>query len=56
MKYRREHQYNLEMYEERLYKEVVYDLRPDQAPDEEVSTTSNLKKANVPHRVRNMTE
>lgn len=44
------------MYEERLYKEVVYDLRPNQTPDEDLRIASNLKKANVPHRIRNMTE
>eukprot|EP00347_Sterkiella_histriomuscorum_P015569 403356530 len=56
MKYRREHQYNVEIYEERLYKEVIYDLRPNQTADEEVNVLTNLKKANVPHRIRNMTE
>ena len=29
MKFKREHKYDLEHYEERLYKEVVYDTRPE---------------------------
>lgn len=28
MKYKREHYYDLELYEEQLYKEVVFDARP----------------------------
>lgn len=29
MRFKREHTYTLEKYEERLYKEVIYDTRPD---------------------------
>lgn len=36
MKYKREHKYNLEIYEEKLYKEVVYDMRPRIDPGHEV--------------------
>ena len=28
MKYKREHKYELQQHEERLYKEVIYDTRP----------------------------
>lgn len=28
MKFKREHKYGIEIYEEQIYKEVVYDMRP----------------------------
>lgn len=34
MRFKREHSYKVEKYEERLYKEVVYDARPDTDPEE----------------------
>lgn len=32
MKFKREHKYDLKQYEERLYKEVVYDTRQQNLP------------------------
>lgn len=34
MRFKREHTYTLEKYEERLYKEVIYDTRADQYAEE----------------------
>ncbi|CDW77077.1 oligopeptidase b [Stylonychia lemnae] len=56
MKYKREHAYKLEKYEERLYKEVFYDLRPNKNPQEEVTIMNPLKKSRLPHRYRNIVE
>lgn len=56
MRYKREHEYKLEGYEERIYKEVLYDMRPDKFPDEETILLNPLKKASVPHRIRNLDE
>ena len=56
MRFKREHQYNLEKYEERLYKEVIYDTRPDLANDEVKVLSNPLKKARLPTKIRNMAE
>jgi hypothetical protein len=37
MRFKREHVYNLEKYEEQLYKEVVFDLRGDHEVDGEIN-------------------
>ena len=44
MKYRREHKYSVEMYEEQLYREVVYDTRIDATEAEEFRFMNPLKK------------
>lgn len=44
MKYKREHKYDLKMYEEQLYKEVVYDTRLDATEKEEFRFMNPLKK------------
>lgn len=56
MRYKREHKYSLEKYEERLYKEVVYDTRGDLPVDEVKVLANPLKKARLPTKIRNMTE
>jgi hypothetical protein len=56
MRYKREHTYRLEKYEERLYKEVVYDTRPDIQNDEVKVLQNSLKKAKVPTKIRNFAE
>lgn len=56
MRFKREHTYNLEKYEERLYKEVIYDTRPNTDMNEERILGNPLKKASAPSRIRNMTE
>lgn len=54
MRFKREHVYKLEKFEERLYKEVVYDTRPN-LDNEEVRLLSNpMKKAKMPTKIRNM--
>ena len=58
MRYKREHNYNLEHYEERLYKEVVYDTRTSQIAtrQEEHRFGNPLKKtAKGGTRIRNLT-
>ena len=44
MKYKREHKYSIAMYEEQLYKEVVYDTRIDAKEAEEYRAFNPLKK------------
>ena len=56
MRFKREHQYTLERYEERLYKEVIYDARPNMELDEIYVVANPLKKAKVPSKIRNITE
>lgn len=56
MKFKREHQYTLERYEERLYKEVIYDARPNMEMDEVFVLHNPLKKAKIPSKIRNMNE
>ena len=56
MRFKREHQYTLEKYEERLYKEVIYDARPNTQMDEVKVIANPLKKAKVPTKIRNMNE
>lgn len=56
MRFKREHQYTLEKYEERLYKEVIYDARPNMDLDEVKVLANPLKKAKVPTKIRNIDE
>lgn len=56
MRFKREHEYKLEKYEEKLYKEVVYDLRPDHNAAEEVIVINPLKKAKHPAKIRNIND
>jgi hypothetical protein len=56
MRFKREHTYKLEKFEERLYKEVIYDTRPDLATDEVKVLANPLKKAKYPSKIRNMAE
>ena len=56
MSFKREHKYNLEIYEERLYKEVMYDARPSHAHGEELQYGNPLKKAKARNMIRNMHE
>jgi len=54
MKYKREHEYKIEKYEERLYKEVIYDLRPEVEGFDETVMINPLKKAKHPSKIRNL--
>ena len=45
MKFKREHKYKVEMYEEQLYKEVVYDTRVNATEAEEYKHMNPLKKS-----------
>ena len=54
MRFKREHEYKVEKYEERLYKEVVYDTRPDLDMDGVSLDANPLKKARMPSKIRNM--
>ena len=59
MKFKREHNYQLKQYEERLYKEVVYDTRKANTPteEEEFKFMNPLKRANKGGtRIRNINE
>ena len=57
MKYKREHKYKIEMYEEQLYKEVVYDTRVDASEIEEYKYMNPLKKPRKGGaRIRNLHE
>lgn len=57
MKYKREHTYGIQMYEEQLYKEVVYDTRVDATEVEEYRFMNPLKKARPGGgQFRNLTE
>lgn len=59
MNYKREHKYDLQLYEERLYKEVVYDTRSKNKPqaEEEFKFMNPLKRANKGGtRIRNLNE
>ena len=56
MKFKREHKYKLEKYEEKLYKEVMYDLRTDKEVEEDINQINPLKKARIPTKIRNMNE
>ena len=56
MSYKREHKYNVEMYEEKLYKEVVFDTRADASEQEEHRFMNPLKKPKKGGaRIRNLT-
>jgi len=55
MKYKREHKYDVKLYEEQLYKEVIYDTRIDASEVEEFRTMNPLKKARPGGgRIRNL--
>ena len=56
LSFKREHQYNLEMFEEQLYKEVMYDARPKHLIHEDINYTPLLKKVKKPGAIRNMPE
>lgn len=56
MRFKREHIYKLEKFEERLYKEVIYDTRPDVNNDEIKVIANPLKKAKYPSKIRNLHE
>lgn len=59
MKFKREHTYDLKQYEERLYKEVVYDTRKANTPteEEEFKFMNPLKRANKGGtRIRNINQ
>jgi hypothetical protein len=56
MRFKREHEYKLEKYEERLYKEVIYDTRPQVDPEGEKVLGNPLKKARMPTKIRNVNE
>lgn len=56
MKFKREHKYTIEKYEEQLYKEVLYDLRPGLIGDDDFKITNPLKKAKYPSKIRNIEE
>ena len=45
MDFKREHKYNLKIYEEQLYKEVMFDARSNLAQDEERKWGNKMKKA-----------
>lgn len=44
MSFKREHKYKLKIYEEQLYKEVMYDARPGYEQDESMRFNNKLKK------------
>ena len=57
MKYKREHKYKVEMYEEQLYKEVVYDTRSNATEAEEYKFMNPLKKSRKGGtRIRNINQ
>lgn len=56
MRFKREHEYKLEKYEEQLYKEVMFDLRGDKGAEEDVNQANPLKKARMPTNIRNLDE
>lgn len=59
MKFKREHTYDLKQYEERLYKEVIYDTRKANTPteEEEFKFMNPLKRANKGGtRIRNINQ
>jgi len=55
MDFKREHKYNTAIYEEQLYKEVVYDTRKEAAEEESFKYMNPLKKsgAGSPTMIRN---
>jgi len=44
LSFKREHKYNLKIYEEQLYKEVMYDARPSYEQEETMKFGNKLKK------------
>jgi hypothetical protein len=56
MSFKREHKYNLKIYEEQLYKEVMFDARPDLEQTEETRWNNKLKKAKASGATRNISK
>jgi hypothetical protein len=56
MSFKREHKYDLKIYEEQLYKEVMFDARPNTDITEEYRRNNTLKKAKYSGSIRNMTK
>ena len=57
MKFKREHKYTVQMYEEQLYKEVVYDTRVNATEAEEYRYMNPLKKSRPGGgKIRNLPE
>ena len=56
MSFKREHKYNLKIYEEQLYKEVMFDARPDLDQTEETRWNNTLKKAKASGATRNVSK
>lgn len=54
MSFKREHQYSLKIYEEQLYKEVMFDARPTTDITEEYRRNNTLKKAKYSGAIRNL--
>jgi len=55
MKFKREHKYSqLETYEEKLYKEVIYDMRPISSELEVHNSINPLKKVKARTHIRNV--
>ena len=52
MPFKREHKYHLEEYQERLYKDAIFDTRSGDIPEEEDPDLNPLRK-NLPVRIRN---
>ena len=52
--YKREHRYNLNMYEEQLYKEVLFDTRENAVTLDQFSHFNPLKRAKKTANVRNL--
>ena len=55
MQFKREHKYDLKIYEEQLYKEVMFDARPNYDQTEEYRLNNTLKKAKAGGFIRNTT-
>jgi hypothetical protein len=56
MSFKREHKYNLKIYEEQLYKEVMFDARPNELQSEEYFRNNTLNKAKMSGAIRNITQ
>ena len=55
MSFKREHKYKLQIYEEQLYKEVMYDARPGFEQNESMRFDNKLKKVKSDTTIRNLT-
>ena len=56
MKYKREHTYQLELGQEQLYKEVMFDPRSKHSQYEEYRLNNPLRKVKNPRSIRNFTK